>query len=155
MTSMHPRSGERGFTLLLASLVSSVVLTLGISIFQIAYKQVILSSTGRDSQFAFYAADTGAECALYWDFRHDYFGTTTPPGDALCAEQVLLMSGRSDTLPYTIVYQFEANGYCADVSVRKSGSDPHTIVHADGYSTTCADLPANPRALQRSVEIRY
>jgi hypothetical protein len=62
----NPRSG---FTLLLAALVAAIVLSLGASIFSIAKKQVTLSSLGRDSQFAFYAADTIAECALYYDVR--------------------------------------------------------------------------------------
>lgn len=60
---------QRGFTLLLAALVAAIVLSLGASIFTIARKQVTLSSLGRDSQFAFYAADTIAECALYYDVR--------------------------------------------------------------------------------------
>ena len=60
---------QSGFTLLLAALVAAIVLSLGASIFTIARKQVTLSSLGRDSQFAFYAADTIAECALYYDIR--------------------------------------------------------------------------------------
>src|SRR3990167_3198528 len=77
----HPdtdRTNERGFTLLLAALVSSIVLALGVSIFTIAQKELILSSLGRDSQYAFYAADTAAECALYWDVRHQAFATSAP-----------------------------------------------------------------------------
>src|SRR3990167_7483874 len=70
-------SSERGFTLLLAAIVSSIVLAVGAAIFGIAQKQVLLSAIGRDSQFAFYAADTAAECALYWDFRCNYFASST------------------------------------------------------------------------------
>src|SRR3990167_4752401 len=76
------RNGERGFTLLLAALVASIVLALGASIFGVAQKELTLSSIGRDSQFAFYAADTGAECALYWDFRHQAFGAQQQTGGA-------------------------------------------------------------------------
>src|SRR3990167_2209689 len=68
---------SRGFTLLLAALVSSIVLAVGAAIFGIAQKQVLLSAIGRDSQLAFYAADTAAECALYWDFRCNYFASST------------------------------------------------------------------------------
>src|SRR3989344_2099896 len=73
------KTTERGFTLLLAALVASISLALGTAIFGIAQKQLTLSAIGRDSQFAFYAADTIAECALYWDFRYGYFGTSTAP----------------------------------------------------------------------------
>ena len=39
---------NRGFTLLLAALVATIVLALASSIFTIAQKQLILSSIGRD-----------------------------------------------------------------------------------------------------------
>lgn len=60
---------DKGFTLLFAVLVSIMVLAVGTSIINISLKQVILSSSGRESQFAFYAANTGMECALYWDLN--------------------------------------------------------------------------------------
>ena len=79
----HPKETKqanahsRGFTILLAALVASLVLSLGISVFTIAQKQLLLSSLSRTSQYAFYAADTGAECALYWDLRHTAFDSTS------------------------------------------------------------------------------
>ena len=76
-SSLH--RSNRGFTLLLSVLIASIVLALATSIFQIARKEITLSSLGRDSQFAFYAADTGAECALYYDVRLHAFGTATDP----------------------------------------------------------------------------
>ncbi len=60
---------EKGFTLLFAILVSVMVLAVGASIINISLKQIILSGSGRESQFAFYAANTGLECALYWDLN--------------------------------------------------------------------------------------
>lgn len=161
----------RGFTLLLAALVASIVLALGSSIFIIARKQVTLSSLGRDSQFAFYAADTGAECALYWDIRGGAFGTTTPVSTPECAGETLtqtVTAGDRSAPPYTI--EFEMNlfvnadgvnntsddlGYCSHVSVTKNTSAPFTIIRADGYSTPCSGTQTSVRALQRSVVLRY
>ena len=88
----YPRPGEHGFTLLLAALISSIVLALGTSIFGIVQKELILSSIGRDSQHAFYAADSGAECALYWDIRHELFSGATPPDE---------ITGNGQTIPVT------------------------------------------------------
>lgn len=65
---------KRGFALLVAALVSGLFLAIGAVIFQIAYIELVLSQTGRDSQFAFYAADTGAECALYWERKYSNAG---------------------------------------------------------------------------------
>ncbi len=58
---------NKGFVLLFSVLVASLVLSVGMSIISIALKQVVLSGSGRESQYAFYMANTGAECATYWD----------------------------------------------------------------------------------------
>ncbi|HXK40184.1 MAG TPA: LamG domain-containing protein [Candidatus Paceibacterota bacterium] len=63
-------AARRGFTLFYAVLTASLLLAIGIAIFNITYKELILSSGARESSNAFYAADTGLECALYWDLRH-------------------------------------------------------------------------------------
>ncbi len=149
------KSHSRGFTLLLAALVSSLVLAVGLSIVAIVKKSVMLSSIGRESQFAFYAADTGAECALYWDLRHGYFATTAPAVTPTCAGSTLVANGRAPTTPYTMTFQFEPNGRCVDVAVLKQDTNPRTTIHADGFSTSCAQIFTSGRTLQRSVEIRY
>lgn len=145
---------SRGFTLLLATLIASLLLILGAAIFSIIKKEIVLSSLGRDSQFAFYAADTGAECALYWDFRFDTFSTTTPYSGATCAGSTLgniVFQGYD--VPYS--FEFQPNGYCSRVSVTKRTTHPRTIIDSRGYSTTCAGIANNPRALERAVEITY
>lgn len=153
---------ERGFTLLLAALVASIVLAIGTSIFQLAQKELILSSIGRDSQYAFYAADTGAECALYWDVRYQAFATSS---ETAPLEAIICDNQSSDVSPLQVgetvhsSFQFEPNGYCASVSVTKAVQEDTgavaSIIHADGYSTTCDAIETSPRALQRSVELRY
>ena len=165
------KSDSRGFTLLLAALVSSIVLALGTSIYEIAQKEVQLSALGRDSQFAFYAADTAAECALYWDFRYSYFATSSPSDPAAqnpsCDGQALSASGRSGSYPYTMTSgqinffsdTTAGGGYCAQVAVAKS-LDPttqaiRTVIHADGYNVACSNITTAQQALQRSVELHY
>ncbi len=170
------RSGtQRGFTLLLAALVSSVVLMLGSSVFSIAQKQVTLSSIGRDSQYAFYAADTAAECALYHDIRLQAFGTTeptvaqilcdkgVPSGNDHVANTTVTSNGTAATSTFSmnffawdIINGVAATGSnCAQVTVAKNPTAPHTVIHADGYSTSCETIMTSPRSLQRSVELRY
>lgn len=163
--SMKKLISQKGFTLLLAALVASTVLALGSSIFVIAQKQITLSSVGRDSQFAFYAADAGAECALYWDMRQNAFGAEAPATAPTCDGQLLneqvITGDRVVGPPYIIEFQinmFESSGgipYCVDVKIYKNDTDPHTRIHADGYSTACAIITTSPRALQRSVELYY
>ena len=159
----YKRPANRGFTLLLAALVSSITLAIGVSIFEITQKQVILSSLSRDSQYAFYTADTGAECALYWDVKKSAFSTSTPITPINCASNAdgtpgVINVGHTEPLtssPVIFTFEFQPGGRCARVSVKKSNTDPRTIIHADGYNTDCASIATNPRALQRSVEIKY
>ncbi len=61
MTTQHEQSG---FALLLTIVVVSVVLAIGLSLLDITVKQLSLSSTARDSEVAFHAANAGIECAL-------------------------------------------------------------------------------------------
>ncbi len=172
MNLPKPHTSQRGFTLLLAALVSSVVLSLGAAIFAIAQKELTLSSTGRNSQFAFYAADTAAECALYWDVRYAYFGVTPPDSiTASCDGQALneiVSSGDRLSGNYTMTFSYDisvlqasgqTNHYCANVSVAKTKvpvtNAVTSVVHADGFSTGCAGVSNDPQSLQRSVELRY
>jgi Tfp pilus assembly protein PilX len=61
---------SRGFTLLYAVLISSILLAIGIAIFEITVRELKLSSITRESGFAFFAADSGIECGLYWDMKY-------------------------------------------------------------------------------------
>ncbi len=64
---MNKKNTQKGFSVLFASLVGSLVLAIGLAILSITIKQITLSSAGRESQKAFYAADTGTEFALFLD----------------------------------------------------------------------------------------
>lgn len=160
---------ERGFTLILAALVASLLTSLGLAMFSIAKKEIILSSLGRDSQLAFYAADTGAECALFWNFRHNAFATTSvfasPDITPTCAGDLLQdfptpyeagipdgVSGLGGGAQST--FWFEPEGRCVYVTVTKRTSHPHTVVEALGYNTSCSE-PNHPRRLERAVRSTF
>ncbi len=55
---------RRGYTLLFSVIVSVLVLSVAAFILSISRKQFILSSAARDSVYAFYASDSGIECAI-------------------------------------------------------------------------------------------
>lgn len=165
------RGARRGFTLLLAALVAAIVLSLGSSIFAIARKQVTLSSLGRDSQFAFYAADTAIECALYYDVRFATFPTsdTSPTSGTITCDGQETEWELTDPAPTAesaastfvlTLFTLDENGdpqlsggNCAEVTITKT--DSNTVLHADGYSTPCETISSSARSLQRSIEIRY
>jgi len=173
------KTHQNGFTLLLASLIASLLLSVGLSMFTIAQKEIILSSLGRDSQYAFYAADAGAECALYWDFKNAFnpeeathnatcnskvIGTyelgVTPPS---ATSEDLVLGGKSYQAGVaTTNFWFEqsvsvgTNGglrkHCINVTVvKRQDKSPATEINARGYSTGC-DANGDPIINSRTLE---
>ncbi|MDB5187702.1 MAG: seg [Candidatus Kaiserbacteria bacterium] len=164
---------QRGIALLIAALISAVVISIGAAIFSIVQKQLTLSSVARESQFAFYTADTGAECALYWDTRFSYFSSTsTPPTGAVCDTQPITPSwSGASVYPYISTFQFAPNNRCVFVTVTKCDgpfvdgvcthdvlhipAPIHTSIRSDGYNVACNATSTSKIGLQRSVQLNY
>ncbi|MDB5225213.1 MAG: seg [Candidatus Adlerbacteria bacterium] len=72
---------KKGFTIFFAMLVGSLALAVGLAIYDLTVRELELSAAASQSQYAIYAADTGVECALYWDSKYggsgSAFGTST------------------------------------------------------------------------------
>ena len=145
---------KSGFVLLLAMLVSSLLLSIGLAVFNITIKQVTLASAGRESQFAFYVADTGIECALYWDIQHGAFAVSSA-SDIMCNEQTFSVGGSGFDVPMTFTINFPPDLYCAIVSVTKTdlgGGATRTIIESRGYNTCDT---SNTRRVERAIRVRY
>ena len=69
---------KKGFALLFSVLVSSLLLTIGLSILNVSLKELAISTASRQSIFAFYAADSGREYAIYNDTKKGGFSTFNP-----------------------------------------------------------------------------
>lgn len=68
---MKKASPESGFVILYAVLLTTVVLGIGIILLAIITKQIQLATLEKSSQAAYYAADAGRQCALYYDGTDD------------------------------------------------------------------------------------
>lgn len=60
---------DKGFALLLAIIISSIVLAIGVSILKVSVNQINLSATARESEFAFQAAHAGVDCIAFWRYE--------------------------------------------------------------------------------------
>ena len=147
------------FTLLIAVLIASVLLALGLAIFNIVSKEILLSSSGRESQFAFYAADSGIECALFWDVRQNAFATSSSISEVFCGGATSTVTRvyeepPSDTL--TTTFGFSLGGDitkpCAGVTVVRQNDPTRTKVESAGYNTC---VTTNPRRLERAIRVQY
>ena len=147
----------RGFTLLIAVILSSVLVSVGLALLDISYKQVLLASTATQSQYAFYNADSALECALYWDQKNNAFDYTSPLGasNIICGN--LTVTGYSVTTPSagvkntTFVIPCAGSGSAGSVTVQKSSTGA-TSVFANGYNS-CDGTDA--RRVERGLKADY
>ena len=153
---------KKGFTLLIAIITTSMMVIVAFVVVNIAVQQLILSNSARQSQYAFYAADGGTECAVYWDLKDPTLSKFDPttPGTISCHNQTI--STGTETVP-TIPSQpsviggasvsiFEVNFIegCAIVKVTKSGGN--TTIDSRGYNT--CDTSSASR-FERGVTLSY
>lgn len=147
------KNTQQGFTLFIAVLVGSLMLAIGFSIFNLTFKELLLSASARDSQIAFYAADTGLECALYYDQSQDSFKTTGPANVSVtCADQTRTMTRRAGSGVFTWSLDLNGGGLCASVEVNKYTSPARTVIRSFGYNT-CSGT--DPRRTERGLRVIY
>ncbi len=138
---------QKGFALFYAVLVSSLVLSIGLATFNISFKQGRLVAGALNSQDAFYAADTGLECALYWDIQQNILNGVAENPVISCGtgEDVVMVESPSDVWTFSLT-----SGTCATVEIDKSGSG--TIVNSRGYNS--CDI-TNARRVERGIRATY
>ncbi|MDE1924814.1 MAG: hypothetical protein KGH79_01380 [Patescibacteria group bacterium] len=166
----------KGFTLFFAVLVASLALSIGIAIYDITVRELSLSATVTQSQYSIYAADTGAECALYWDAKctagscsggsafatsTTYTGATSGAGLNCNSIDITAnttpapdwtVSSAANAATTTFTINFTPLPYCATVTVAKVGNPPTTVITSHGYNT-CANNGA--LQIERVLQVNY
>lgn len=140
---------KRGFTLLFSALAASLLLAISLSIITISIKESQLSGIARESQYAFYAADAGVECALYWDIVHDKFNPSVPASTITCNGQIASVGGGL-TSTFTVTYG--AVPRCAEVTLTKFLSPVATKIESRG-SNNCDVSQFN--RVERAIIVNY
>ena len=163
---------KSGFTIFFAVLVASLALSVGVVIYDLLNRSLALSQVATQSQYAIYAADTGAECALYWDikcslgacFAGSAFATssqTTIPGSGVTCNGIDIaavpwaVDAVANAATTTFTVTFAPQPYCVLVTVAKNGTPSVTRIVAHGYNTACPPAPPPTTRLERSLEVDY
>lgn len=147
---------QKGFALVVAVILTSVVLAVGAALLDIAYKQVLLSSSAKNSQYAFYNTDSALECALYWDQKFNAFSYDTPiPSGSVQCNTVAVTSYATNVSGNTRITTFQVpcapSGISATVTVYKSNTGT-TDIYSNGYSS--CDVNLNSR-IERGLKVHY
>ncbi|MDB5195448.1 MAG: seg [Parcubacteria group bacterium] len=167
---MHtPVAPFRGITLLIAVILSSVVLSVALALLDISYKQILLASSAKQSQYAFYNADSAMECALYWDQQKDAFDYTLTPyldpaqGHISCTD---LNGIQHDIYPSlapnsspppagfirTTTFAIPCTGGTSGVITVAKSNKGGARIYVTGYSTCVA---TDPRRIERGLTVTY
>ncbi len=146
------RTSHKGFTLLIAVVLSSVALAIGVALLDIAYKQVILAASARQSQIAFYNADTALECALYHDQQFNAFAYLTPAASISCGGTSINVSAPGGASPRTRSFSIACGAGTASSVVVYKWSTGSTTIFASGFNTCDT---TNTRRIERGLKVTY
>ena len=137
---------KRGFVLLFAVTLSSILLAISLGVANIALKEIKFGTSARDTNDAFFAADTGIEYALFND---------KPPSSLFIPSPGTLQN-----------WDFVVSGLggggvsCAKVTVTKDNTSPPataTSIVSKGYNigdpVLCSS--SNPDRIERELKISY
>ena len=123
----------RGFTLFFAMLTASLALSIGLAIYDLTVREIELSGAGTASQYAIYAADLGAECALYWDYKYTNAGSNNNGGTG---------SAFSTSTSDSLAAGSGANLWCNSQDVSTQGPPAADAGrYKDGTGNNCATSP--------------
>ena len=104
------KSDKSGFVILFAMVVSLIIILITSGMYTITHKQAIISSYTRESQKAFYAANSALECALFHDIS-PYINETAFPYGADDSYTKDISCGGNDFSVKKIPVQSSASGY--------------------------------------------
>jgi hypothetical protein len=129
MTFLFRKNNREGFAMLFAVLTASLLLTIGMAIFSLSFKELAISTAARESQIAFYAADSARECALYWDVKKGAFGVCLNMG---CSSRTIGISnivcnGKSLSVPNSTTPNSTSMTYNFNDSVSPDASFQYII----------------------------
>lgn len=154
--------GSDGFAILYTVIVIALVTGISAALLGAAFRQTRLVTTSAQSTQALAAADTGLECALFWDLQEDAFAISNPENTIDCAQVNNITVQDNGTKTDDDGRQYYARKFaisssnadtCLTAQVRKyqaSGGDPaKTEIRSFGYDD-CAD-----KAVERALRTSY
>ncbi|ETB63976.1 TPA: hypothetical protein DIC38_01380 [Candidatus Nomurabacteria bacterium] len=149
---------QSGYAILFAMVIVGVVSLLASGLSSTSYKQLVLSSLVKDSQIAFYKADTASECGLY-----AYFNGFTDNGDSFfCGTDKnktaynLNVSASGSSILINPSTSSDINP-CFSISILKTTNPINTLksdikITSDGYNICDKN---NTRSVEREIEIKF
>jgi hypothetical protein len=136
---------NRGFALLFAVTISAILLSVALGITSVAMKEIQFSTSAKDTNDAFFAADSGAEYVLYND-RSDNNSYPAPTEIGIPKIWNETVSGLGSLLQG-----------CAFVTITKTvtSTEATTAIVSKGHNNGSPDCLTGSNTVERQLEINY
>ena len=144
------QKSDKGFVLLYALLVSSIVLVIGLTLSNIILKQLIISSISREMNAAYYASNAGRECIRFMSAAqgaaNSIVGSIEPPGSgaALLSGVVISCGDLGNTIIDTSPSYEWTNDLPEDPFVSSQLFYSYTDGNTPNNRKACADIDIGP-----------
>ena len=143
--SMFKYSRQGGFVILFSVTLSAILLSIALGIASIAIKEVKFGTNAKDTNEAFFAADTGIESVLFSDKGS---GSSFVPNPGTAQTWNLVVSGLGTS-----------GSGCAKVSVEKDNTNPpstNTTIISKGYNIGDASCESTSSLrVERELKVTY
>ncbi len=147
---------NKGFVILFAVMLSSIILAITLGVANITLKEIKFSTSAKDTNDAFFAADIGTECALLNDkSESNSFVSTGGSGTVSCLGGTISLSGDYPLWSFVLPGLGSGGQGCAKVTVDKSAA-PTTVVNSKGYNmgdVSC--LSPNTDRVERELQATF
>ena len=151
---------KKGIVLILALIISSIIFTIALGVISISVKELNFSTSARETNDAFFAAETGAECALYSDISGNFPIETEEPaiGPTNCIFGDTNNTSLSNPWKFTLGKIGNSDKACAIVSIEKSfdsnGKLLSSKITSKGYNVGDSSCSGSNR-VERVLELNY
>ncbi len=148
---------NQGYAILFTIIIISAILAMGAGMSNAILKQLLLSSTARESQLAFYQADTAVECAIYAAEIQNLAILSSPWQCGLdgSGNPIDLNIANIGTDIYRLSVNLPFAGPCFSIDVDKSTgvTPPYTAdIKARGYNVCDS---SDIHQVERGIEVNY
>jgi len=145
---------ERGFVILFTVLIAIVMVVIAAGLSLISFKELRLSSSAREAHIAFFAADSGLECALYHD-SNGFFLSVEPVFSIDCNDQLNPFT-ETEYPNFAFQLPLRDGATCATVRVFKSeeiNGVNSTRIESFGHNAPCDTN--TPTKVERALRATY
>jgi len=168
MKNFNLKINKNGFALLFTIVLISIILSITIGVTNIAFRELKFATSDQDANTAFFAADTGMECAEYNDYPSASTVFYDPSGGTPTDKISCLGTTYSDKLlgssyggfgkGFTLKNLGNSGNSCAVVEVDKYIDSSNTLtgtkIISIGYNNSSCDYNA-PNVVTREVDSTY